>query len=102
MERTHLIRFFLMTLSLMTLNARGCSSSVKNASLYTYVDKFCHKPDVVFLQETSVLDNHFFPGILGINTLLFVIPAPRVDPGSPLSLKIISLFSKLPLSLMVM
>ena len=81
MERTHLIRFFLMTLSLMTLNARGCSSSVKNASLYTYVDKFCHKPDVVFLQETSVLDNHFFSWNSWHNYTPFCNPSPSRGSG---------------------
>ena len=81
MERTHLIRFFLMTLSLMTLNARGCSSSVKNASLYTYVDKFCHKPDVVFLQETSVLDNHFSSWNSWHNYTPFCNPSPSRGSG---------------------
>lgn len=50
----------LMTLSLTTLNTRGCSSSIKNASLYTYIESVCNKPDIVLLQETSVSNEQSF------------------------------------------
>ena len=50
----------LMVLSLLTLNTGGCSSPVKNASIFAYADNICNKPDIILLQETYNLtdDNH--------------------------------------------
>ena len=44
--------FLAMTLSFLTLNTGGCSDSVKNASLLSYVQNIAHNPDIIFLQET--------------------------------------------------
>ena len=49
----------IMTLSLLTLNVRGCSSSVKNVSIYTFISNLCHNPDIIFLQETCHLNAQF-------------------------------------------
>lgn len=50
---------YIMALSLLTLNTRGCSSSVKNISIYTYINNLGHSPDIIFLQETGNLDENF-------------------------------------------
>ena len=50
---------FIMNLSILTLNTRGCSSSVKNISLYTYIENICNRPDILLLQETcTISDTH--------------------------------------------
>ena len=72
---------FVMTLSLMTLNARGCSSSVKCASLHTFVDKLCNKPNIIFLQETFNLNDHFSFWNFGPNYTPFCNPSPSRGSG---------------------
>ena len=47
--------FLPMTISLLTLNTGGCSSPLKNASIYTYVKNITSVPDIIFLQETNDL-----------------------------------------------
>ena len=46
---------FIMSLSVATLNTRGCFGDLKNLSVKIYVDLTLHNPDIVFLQETYKL-----------------------------------------------
>ena len=48
--------FAFMTLTLATLNTGGCSETLKNLSVRTYVDLTLHNPDIVLLQETNTLN----------------------------------------------
>ena len=44
-----------MTLSLLSLNTGGCSSTTKNAALHVYVEHFFSTYDILLLQETHNL-----------------------------------------------
>ena len=50
-----LFLFPLMPLSFVTLNTGGCSTPLKNASIFSYVGNLLSSPDVIFLQETNNL-----------------------------------------------
>ena len=53
----HFLLIF-MTLSFLSLNTGGCSSPVKNASIYKYVENIAFMPEIVFLQETNNLSKN--------------------------------------------
>ena len=64
--------FFLalsMTLSLLTLNTGGRSTSLRNVSVRTYVDEIAPKSDIIFLQETNNLSEHSFTGMKNIKVI---------------------------------
>ena len=70
-----------MTLSVLTLNTRGCSSSVKNASLYTYIENICNKPDIILLQETYTISNGHPSWISWPNYTPLCNPSPSRGSG---------------------